>query len=61
MTTRKPGTSGAAARIPAPAHYTPPHYLKRVARSIVLRAALRGRVSWHVALPLLNQIGGGAQ
>lgn len=60
-TTPKAGTSGAAVRIPAPASYTPPHYLKRVARSIVLRAALRGRLSWHTALPLLNWIGGGAQ
>ena len=39
----------------APA-YTPPHYIRRVARGIILRAALRGRISWFVALPLLAQI-----
>ena len=38
--------------------YVPPHFLRRKAREIVLRAALRGRISWLVALPLLEQIGG---
>jgi hypothetical protein len=38
----------------------PSHYLRRVARSIVIRAALRGRLSWHVALPMLSKIGGAA-
>lgn len=31
----------------------PPHYLRRVAGFIVLRAALRGRLSWPVALLVL--------
>lgn len=43
---------------PERAPYVPEHYVRRVARSIVLRAALRGRLSWHVALPLLNNLGG---
>ncbi|MFG6449203.1 hypothetical protein ACG0Z6_13270 [Roseateles sp. BYS180W] len=37
-----------------------PHYLRRVARVIVLRAALRGRIGWPVALLVLNKIGGQA-
>ncbi len=42
----------------SPSSYVPPHFLRRKAREIVLRAALRGRISWCVALPLLEQIGG---
>lgn len=38
----------------------PAHYLRRLARTVVLRAAVRGRLSWHVALPLLAKIGGAA-
>ena len=45
------------AGISAPCRYVPAHYLRRVARSIVLRAALQGRLSWCVALPLLHRIG----
>ncbi|MFZ2988279.1 hypothetical protein [Ideonella sp.] len=36
-------------------------YLRRPVRSIILRLALRGRLSWHVALPLLAWVGGGVQ
>jgi hypothetical protein len=32
----------------------------RVARALVLRAAVSGRISWPVALLMLNRIGGGA-
>lgn len=41
----------------------PPHYLRRVARSIVIRAAVRGRISWLVALQVLALVdrAGGAQ
>lgn len=50
-TTGKPG-------IAALGSYVPPHYLRRVARSIVLRSALRGRLSWSVVLPILRRIDG---
>lgn len=33
--------------------YVPSHYLRRVARSILLRAAVKGRISWIVALQML--------
>jgi hypothetical protein len=57
MTTKKAGT---AAAIPTSPHTgTPPHYLRRKARHIVVRAAVNGRLSWHIALPLLDKIGGG--
>jgi hypothetical protein len=46
MKTRKAGTPGAVA-VPA-GHYVPRHYVKRVARFLVLRAAVRQRQ----ALPL---------
>ncbi|NDY90148.1 hypothetical protein [Ideonella livida] len=62
MKTRNAGPSGAAARIPAPATaapYVPRHYLRRLARSLVLRAALRGHVRWVAALPLLARLEGG--
>lgn len=57
MTTHTAGKPGTAA---PSSTYTPTHYLRRVARSIVLRAAVRGRLSWHAALPLLRRIDGGA-
>ena len=50
--------SGAAALAAKKGRYVPPHYLRRVARSIVIRAAVRGRLSWHVVLPMLSKIGG---
>lgn len=34
----------------------PPHYLRRLARFIVLRAALAGRLSWPVALTVLARL-----
>lgn len=52
-------TSGPRAAY-SPTEGAPAHYLRRVARSIVIRAALRGRLSWHVALPVLSKIGGAA-
>jgi hypothetical protein len=55
MTTPTAGKPGTTA---APGSYIPSHYLRRLARSIVLRAALRGRISWHAALPLLSSING---
>ncbi|WP_298233123.1 hypothetical protein [uncultured Azohydromonas sp.] len=59
----KSAHAGGTLRLPAqpsssPSSYVPPHFLCRKAREIVLRAALRGRISWCVALPLLEQIGG---
>lgn len=54
MTNRTAGMPGAA----APSSYVPRHYLRRLARSIVLRAAIRGRLSWHAALPLLSHLDG---
>lgn len=56
MTSHHTGPSGAT----TPGRYVPPHYLRRVARLIVIRAAVSGRLSWHVALPLLDRIGGAA-
>lgn len=47
-------------RTSAPAGDPPPHYLRRVARSILLRAAVKGRISWFVALQLLALLEGGA-
>ncbi|WP_066333940.1 hypothetical protein [Azohydromonas lata] len=57
----KSAHAGGTLRLPAQpssSSYVPPHYLRRVARRILLRAALSGRISWLVALPLLEQIGG---
>lgn len=45
-----PGTVAASSSIPR-------HFLRRLARHIVLRSAVRGRLSWHVALPLLATLG----
>lgn len=56
MTPRNAGTPGTA----APSSPVPTHYVRRLARSIVLRAAVRGRLSWHAALPLLARLDGGA-
>ncbi|MCV2348709.1 hypothetical protein [Paucibacter sp. Y2R2-4] len=55
MTTK---ASGMLAALPRPTEGAPAHYLRRVARRIVLKAALRGRMSWQVALPLLNRLEG---
>ncbi|MCU7371505.1 hypothetical protein PEC18_11735 [Paucibacter sp. O1-1] len=41
---------------PAPTVGAPSHYLRRVARSIVLRAALQGRLSWPAALAMLARL-----
>lgn len=41
---------------PAPTVGAPSHYLRRVARFIILRAALRGRLSWPVALVMLGLV-----
>ncbi|MFN3812610.1 MAG: hypothetical protein ACK4S6_18550 [Roseateles asaccharophilus] len=54
MTTQ---TSGMCAA-PLTTDGAPAHYLRRVARSIILRAALRGRIGWPVALLMLNKLGG---
>ena len=58
MTTSKAGASAAACA--KPAHTPPPHYARRLARFLILKSAVSGRLSWHVALPILNRIGGGA-
>lgn len=42
-----------------PTRGSPPHHLRRVARSIVIRAAVRGRISWFVAFRMLALIDGG--
>ncbi len=52
--------AGSHAAASAPGAHVPPHFLRRVARRIVLRRAVAGRMSWHVALPLLERIGGAA-
>lgn len=52
MTTKASGTLAASRPIVG----APAHYLRRVARSIVLRAALRGRIGWPVALLMLNKL-----
>lgn len=51
---------------PAPASaatrgYAPAHYLRRTARFIVLRAAVRGRIGWPAALAMLARIDGTAR
>lgn len=51
-------TRRASAGLAASSGYVPSHYLRRVARSIVIRAALSGRLSWPVALMMLSKIGG---
>lgn len=57
MTAMQAGRSATSARTAAPlAPSAPPHYLRRVARFILLRAALRGRLSWPVALAMLARL-----
>lgn len=57
MTATQAGRTAAPVQTPArPAPSAPPHYLRRVARFVVLRAALRGRLSWPVALLMLRLI-----
>jgi hypothetical protein len=41
--------------------YVPVHYLRRVARSVLLRAAVRGRISWIVALQMLALLDKGGE
>lgn len=54
MTAMQAGRTAAIVQTPGlPAHAAPSHYLRRVARLIVLRAALRGRLSWPAALAML--------
>lgn len=58
----KSAHAGGDLRTPAqPSSYVPSHYLRRVARGILIRAAVRGRISWIVALQLLALVDGGAQ
>lgn len=55
MTATQAGRSAATVRTAArPAPSAPPHYLRRLARLIVLRAALRGRLGWPAALLVLQ-------
>lgn len=57
MTATQVGRTAAPARTAAPhAPSVPAHYLRRVARFIVLRAALRGRLSWPAALAMLARL-----
>lgn len=59
---QSPKTAHAGGDLRTPAQsspYVPSHYLRRVARSIVLRAAVRGRLSWVVALQVLALLEGG--
>lgn len=57
MTATQAGRSAAPARPAAPpSPSAPPHYLRRMARFIVLRAALRGRLSWPAALLMIRLI-----
>lgn len=54
MTATQVGRLAASVQTPARATPSaPPHYLRRVARSIVLRAALRGSIGWPAALLVL--------
>ena len=57
MKTRTAGTPGTVAASSS----IPRHFLRRLARHIVLRSAVRGRLSWHDALPLLATLGKGVQ
>lgn len=54
MTATQAGRTAAPARTAAP--IAPPHYLRRMARFIVLRAALRGRLGWPAALAMLGRL-----
>lgn len=54
MTATQAGRTAASARPAVPlAPLAPPHYLRRMARLIVLRSALRGRLSWPAAFAVL--------
>lgn len=58
MTALPVGRLAAPVQTPArPAPSAPPHYLRRVARLIVLRAALRGHINWPAALLVLAWLG----
>ncbi len=59
-TLRTSAQSFVPSRTSAPAGDPPPHYLRRVARGILIRAAVRGRISWFVALRMLALLEGGA-
>ncbi|MFO1225960.1 hypothetical protein [Roseateles sp.] len=51
------GRLAAPVQTPArPALSAPPNYLRRMARFIVLRAALRGRLGWPAALLVLARL-----
>ena len=51
------GRLAAPVQTPArPALSAHPHYLRRLARFIVLRAALRGRLGWPAALLMLARL-----
>lgn len=57
MTAMQAGRTAAPARTAALlAPSAPPHYLRRMARFIVLRAVLRGRMSWPVARAMLASL-----
>lgn len=57
MTAMQVGRPAASVRATAQtAPLAPPHYLRRVARLVVLRAAVKGRLSWLVALMLLRYL-----
>ncbi len=49
------GTPGTVAHA---GDFLPTAYARRLARVLILKAAVSGRISWHVALPILNRIGG---
>jgi hypothetical protein len=51
MTATQAGRSAARVQTPAP-----PHDLRRVARFIVLRAAVSGRLAWPAALLVLRRL-----
>jgi hypothetical protein len=57
------GHTAAPVQTPAPLALNlssaPPHYLRRLARMVVLRAALRGRLSWPAALLTLQWLEAG--
>ena len=60
MTATQAGRLAASVQTPGlSAPSAPSQYLRRVARFIVLRSAVRGRLSWPVALLLLRQLDGG--
>lgn len=57
MTAMQAGRTAAPVQTPGlSAHIAPSHYLRRLARSLVVRAALRGRLSWSVAFAMLAHL-----